>query len=164
MQFKVVIDGELIVGKLNRRTDSTIEATIADRSYEFTAVAGEPSIYWLKLGESSIEAVVTSNGGQYTVSIGQSRFQVEIEDARSALRRKGSSRTDGPAEIRSPMPGKVVRMLVLEGDQVQENDGIVVIEAMKMQNAIKSPRTGAVKFHVVTGAAVNAGELLATVG
>jgi len=62
------------------------------------------------------------------------------------------------------MPGKLVRLLVSEGDEVQENDGIVVMEAMKMQNAIKSPRSGVVKLHVATGAAVNAGDLLATVG
>ena len=62
------------------------------------------------------------------------------------------------------MPGKVVKLLVAEGAEVQANQGIVVLEAMKMQNEIKSPKQGVVrKLDVTQGAAVNAGDLLATV-
>jgi biotin carboxyl carrier protein len=62
------------------------------------------------------------------------------------------------------MPGKVIKLLVAEGAEVQVNQGIVVLEAMKMQNEIKSPKKGVVsKLGVTEGAAVNAGDLLATV-
>ena len=62
------------------------------------------------------------------------------------------------------MPGKVIKLLVAEGAEVQANQGIVVLEAMKMQNEIKSPKKGVVrKLGVTEGAAVNSGDLLATV-
>jgi pyruvate carboxylase subunit B len=62
------------------------------------------------------------------------------------------------------MPGKVIKLLVSEGAEVEPNQGIVVLEAMKMQNEIKSPKKGIVrKLGVTEGAAVNSNDLLATV-
>jgi len=62
------------------------------------------------------------------------------------------------------MPGKVVKVLVREGDSVQANQGLIVIEAMKMQNEVKSPKSGVVrKLGVKESAAVNSGDLLAIV-
>ena len=62
------------------------------------------------------------------------------------------------------MPGKVVRVLAAEGDSVEKGDGIVVVEAMKMQNELKSPITGTVKtVTAIEGATVSAGEVLATI-
>jgi biotin carboxyl carrier protein len=62
------------------------------------------------------------------------------------------------------MPGKVVRLLVQEGTEVEPGHGIAVVEAMKMQNEIKSPKKGIVrKMLVGEGAAVNAGDVLAIV-
>jgi biotin carboxyl carrier protein len=62
------------------------------------------------------------------------------------------------------MPGKVIRVLLKEGDSVQANQGILVMEAMKMQNEIKSPKSGTVKkIGVTAGSAVNSGDLMAEV-
>ncbi|MGB7601077.1 MAG: biotin/lipoyl-containing protein, partial [Candidatus Sulfotelmatobacter sp.] len=70
----------------------------------------------------------------------------------------------GPKNIVAPMPGKVVRLLVREGDEVEMGAGVAVVEAMKMQNEIKSPKKGTVQKILVTeGAAVNAGDVLAIV-
>jgi len=69
-----------------------------------------------------------------------------------------------PPFVRAPMPGKVIKVLVAEGTEVLVNQGIVVLEAMKMQNEIKSPKNGIVrKLAVTDGAPVNSGDLLATV-
>ncbi|MCV4615428.1 acetyl-CoA carboxylase biotin carboxyl carrier protein subunit, partial [Escherichia coli] len=71
---------------------------------------------------------------------------------------------DGSVELRAMMPGKVVRILNAEGSQVSKGDGILVVEAMKMQNEIKSPRDGKVaKIAASEGATVAAGELLAVI-
>ena len=70
----------------------------------------------------------------------------------------------GPKKIVAPMPGKVVRLLVREADEVEMGAGVAVVEAMKMQNEIKSPKKGTVQKILVTeGAAVNAGDVLAIV-
>jgi biotin carboxyl carrier protein len=71
---------------------------------------------------------------------------------------------DGPAEIVSPMPGKVVSVLVKEGDEVQEGQGLVVVEAMKMENELKAPKAGVVRHLVAEeGVAVDSGVALCTI-
>ena len=68
------------------------------------------------------------------------------------------------AQVRAQMPGKVIRVLVSDGESIQANQGLLVMEAMKMQNEIKSPKAGIVKkIGVTAGAAVNSGDLLAEV-
>jgi len=71
----------------------------------------------------------------------------------------------GPAEIRAVMPGKVVAVLVPEGSEVQAGQGLVVVEAMKMENEITAPRAGRVaSVRVQPGAAVEAGAVLVVLG
>jgi biotin carboxyl carrier protein len=66
--------------------------------------------------------------------------------------------------VLAPMPGKVVRVLVEEGQEVEAGAGLVVVEAMKMQNELKSPKKGTVaELRARPGATVNAGDVLAVV-
>jgi biotin carboxyl carrier protein len=97
--------------------------------------------------------------------VGSSRFTVEIRDPRSLRSRKGGALDEkGPRRIIANMPGRVVRLLLAEQAEVEAGQGIVVIEAMKMQNEIKSPKKGIVKkIMTAAGAAVNAGDVLAIV-
>jgi biotin carboxyl carrier protein len=97
--------------------------------------------------------------------VGSSRFAVELRDPRSLRSRKGSAEDGtGPRKIVAPMPGRVVRLLASEQSEVEAGQGIIVVEAMKMQNEIKSPKKGTVKKIVgAVGAAVNAGDVLAIV-
>lgn len=92
-------------------------------------------------------------------------YAAEVSDPRSLRNRK--TRADagkGPRQLVAPMPGKVVRFLVGENSAVEAGQGVVVVEAMKMQNEIKSPKKGIVlKLAVAEGAAVNAGDVLAIV-
>jgi len=162
--FKTTIGGETLSGAWDRTEDGTIHATVGDRSYSLHVVAAEPSIYWVKFKNRSLEVVVMPNLDGYSVSIGFMRFRVEIEDARTALRRSAHRGRAGAVEIKAPMPGKIVRLLTAEGAEVRANEGLVIMEAMKMQNEIKTPNAGTVtKIYVAEGAAVNAGDLLATV-
>jgi len=90
------------------------------------------------------------------------RYAFEIDDPRSLAGRRGKgSGAAGPRPVKSPMPGRVVRVLVAVGDEVAEHQGVVVIEAMKMQNELKAPKAGRVASIAVTiGNAVGAGEVL----
>jgi biotin carboxyl carrier protein len=169
MQFTAIINGASVTGKWEFAENKTIEAQIEDRKYKIEFLQVEPQVYWLKLGNQSIEVTVTEGSGSTIVAIGGRRITVEIEGGRlqPAARpsSKGSSKShDGVVELRAPMPGKIVRTLVAKGDTVQANQGLVVVEAMKMQNEIKTPKAGVVtSLPVVTGVAVNAGDILATV-
>lgn len=97
--------------------------------------------------------------------VGSTRFAVEVRDPRSLRSRQQAAGDDkGPRKLVAPMPGRVVRLLVAENSEVEKGAGVVVIEAMKMQNEIKSPKKGAVrKIFAIPGAAVNPGDVLAIV-
>jgi len=163
MKFTAIIDGERIDIDL-RAGRNSVEAAVGGRKYTLEAKIIEPGIYWFNYQNRSIEIAVTPNGEGYVVSVGGRHLAVEMADARSALRKGAQHGRAGLVEIRAPMPGKVVKVLLPEGSEVQHNQGILVMEAMKMQNEIKSPKDGTVqKLGVTEGAAVNAGDLLAVV-
>jgi len=97
--------------------------------------------------------------------VGSTRFAVELRDPRSLRSRQHAAGDEkGPRKILAPMPGRVVRLLVAENSEVEAGQGIIVVEAMKMQNEIKSPKKGTIqKIVAAEGANVNAGDVLAIV-
>ena len=99
-----------------------------------------------------------------SVSACQRTFRVEIVDPRRWSRDRNHRQAEGLQNIAAAMPGKVVRVLVSPGDQVEAGQGLIVVEAMKMQNEMKAVRAGRVMtLAAVAGATVNAGEILATI-
>jgi biotin carboxyl carrier protein len=89
---------------------------------------------------------------------------LEVVDPRAALAKNVSGGPEGRQTLKAVMPGKVVRVLCKPGDAVEAGQGIVVLEAMKMQNEVKSPKAGTVlSIAVKEGSAVSAGDLLAVV-
>ncbi len=164
MKYTAMIDGQRVEISLNRKENGVIEAEIGGRSYRVEGKAVEPGIYWFRWNNRSLEIGVSQTLDSYVVSLAGHRIPVEILDARTAIRRAAQHGHDGVVQIRAPMPGKVIKVLVVEGAEVQSNQGIVVLEAMKMQNEIKSPKKGIVgKLGVNDGAPVNSGDLIATV-
>ncbi len=103
--------------------------------------------------------------GDLHIIIGSERFAAEVRDPRSLRsRRTAASIGEGPQKITAPMPGKVVRLMVAEKDEVEAGQGILVVEAMKMQNEIKSAKKGVVqKIMVAEGSNVNPGDTMAIV-
>ena len=163
MRFGATIYGETLEVDINRRSSNVVEAQIGDRKYVLEARAVQPGLYWLNWENRSIEVVVTEKNGGYLVMLDGRQVMVELGDLRTALRHAHQGQ-QGTAQVRAPMPGKVIRVLVKDGDSVQANQGILVMEAMKMQNEIKSPKNGTVKkIGVTAGSAVNSGDLLAEV-
>ena len=102
--------------------------------------------------------------GDTHIIIGSERFAAEVRDPRSLRSRRAAAGVEGPQKLLAPMPGKVVRVLVKEKDQVEAGQGVLVVEAMKMQNEIKSPKKGTVqRLAVSEGSNVNAGETMAVI-
>lgn len=124
-------------------------------------------------GEFSVEGTsVLLNGRSYRVDRGTGkevwvngrRLSMEVFDPRDLRPGKGAMSNHGRQEIAASMPGKVIRVLVAPGDMVEEGQGLVVVEAMKMQNEMKSPKAGQVaKVHARPDATVSAGEVLVVV-
>jgi len=149
-----------------RREGDKVFATVNDRSYELEASEPEPNVFLLK-HECRIYEVYVSPGtaGASHVRLGATEFEISIHDPKR-LRGSGSGHEqgEGVAEIKTAMPGKVVRVLVEPGAEVKKGDGIIVVEAMKMQNEIRSPKDGIAKeIRVSVGSTVNAGEILAVI-
>jgi biotin carboxyl carrier protein len=127
-------------------------------------VTPEPGVYSVLLDGQSYDAFVEETPAGLVVTIEGHRFELEVRDPRRWSRRTAGAGTATVQSILSPMPGKVVRVLAAAGDEVIPGQGIVVVEAMKMQNELKSNRTGRVlSVPAKEGATVSAGELLATI-
>jgi len=125
----------------------------------------EPGVYSVLMDGRSYEARVEERPGGLVVVIDGYRFEIEVRDPRRWSRKAGGAGAEGVQSIAAPMPGKVVRVLVAPGDTVEAGQGLVVVEAMKMQNEMKASRAGRVlSVAVKEGATVAAGEVLATIG
>jgi len=116
-------------------------------------------------GQSYEVRVTPTPDGKLKLQAGTHEFTAEVIDPRAwSGRRHGHVEAEGRQQIVAPMPGKVVRLLVDAGDHVKAGQGLFVVEAMKMQNEIRSPKSGIVERVLAKeGQAVNAGEVLAWV-
>lgn len=124
----------------------------------------EPGVYSVLRDGRHYEIRIHKEGESYRVSAAGRSHSVVLEDPRQWSATAGAAVGQGTARILSPMPGKVVRNLVALGDSVHTGQGLVVVEAMKMQNELKSPIDGVVtKLSSEAGATVNANQVLAVV-
>ncbi len=164
MKYTAIVAGERIEIQFERKGPNAIEARIGNRTYALEASTVEPGIYWFNWNGRSIEVTVTTALEGYSATEAGHRLPIEILDARAALKKAAQHGHAGVAEIRAPMPGKIVNLLVEEGAEVNPHPGLLVMEAMKMQNEIKSPKKGILKkLYVGEGVAVSSGDLLASV-
>ena len=129
------------------------------------AVSTQDGVLSILLDGKSYEIKQENTGTDFNIVVGGLRFPTQIRDPRSLRSRRGAdSGTEGVKKIVAPMPGKVVRILAQPGTAVEHGQGVIVIEAMKMQNELKSPKKGIVKkLTVHEGTAVEAGQSLAEV-
>jgi biotin carboxyl carrier protein len=145
-----------------KRDGNHISASVDGRQYELEASEPESGVYLFKHENRVFEVYVSPDG---MVNIGGHQLEVKISDPKRLRGVRGEAEHgDGTAEIKTAMPGKIVRILVAEGDAVEKGDGVIVVEAMKMQNEMKAPKAGVVKqIGVKEGDTVNAGDILATI-
>ena len=109
----------------------------------------------------SYELGLEKREGGYVVSFPDDTLAVELQDAARGAATMARKAGPGPARIMAPMPGKIVRVLAQAGEAVEAGQGLVVMEAMKMENEIRAPRAGLVKEAAVReGQAVESGALL----
>jgi biotin carboxyl carrier protein len=143
-RLQVALDGRVIEGEAVQVAKETYSVLVEGRAFEVR-----------------VEAVA----GGMRVYAGTREFSVQIADPRAWKRRpEGGLEAEGRQEILAPMPGKVLRVLVKQGDTVESGQALFVVEAMKMQNEIRSPKKGKIEKLLVTESqTVNAGEPLAVV-
>jgi biotin carboxyl carrier protein len=163
MLYDVTIDGKNYRLELNH-AEGRWSCRLDGREVEVDAVLARPDVLSLRIGNSAYEIKSERVANDLHMWVGSTRFAADVRDPRSLRGRTRTGDDQGPKKIIAPMPGKVVRLLAHDGDEVEQGAGIAVVEAMKMQNEIKSPKKGTVqKILVSEGAAVNAGDVLAIV-
>lgn len=164
MVYEIDIDGKNYRLELSQ-TNGRWQCRLNDVETAIDAVWVRPDVISLLIGGKAYEIKRERVAGEMFLSVANGRFKAEIRDPRSLVSRKRAAGDEiGPRKIVATMPGKVVRVLVAENMQVDAGQGLLVVEAMKMQNEIKSPKKGMVqRLLAVEGAAVNAGDVLAVV-
>ena len=164
MVYEIIVDGKPHRLELEK-VDGIWECRIDGREIKVDAVIPRRDVLSLLVDGHSYEIKREQTPTDLHLWVGSTRHAVELRDPRSLqARRAAAGDAKGPRKLVAPMPGRIVRVLVPEKSEVEAGQGIVVVEAMKMQNEIKSPKKGAEKkILAVTGANVNAGDVLAIV-
>jgi biotin carboxyl carrier protein len=169
MKFEIKLTGPS--GKMLRAVGLERDAdhwkiSLDGQPVDADAVEIDPNTLSLILEGQSYEVRIThSADGVLKLQAGLQEFSAEVVDPRAWRgRRHGALEVEGRQQVTAPMPGKVIRILVQAGDRVEAGQGLLVVEAMKMQNEIRSPKGGTIeRLQVKEGQPVNAGEVLCIV-
>ncbi len=162
MKYLVQVNGEDVEVDIDadevRCGDLHTTATVSE-------LEGTP-VRMVRIGDT-VHRVVMRRGdgrGRYTLWLDGFRYEVEALDERTRVIRElsgASAAATGPAPLKAPMPGMIVRIAVNVGDTVRAGDSLVVMEAMKMENELRASAPGTVKaIHAVVGQPVDKGTLL----
>ncbi|MET0650163.1 MAG: acetyl-CoA carboxylase biotin carboxyl carrier protein subunit [Pyrinomonadaceae bacterium] len=169
MKLNAEIDGEKVALEVQREGGRVV-GEVGGRRYDLEAREMGAGEYLLihegRVYECRVGAEPGASGrGALRVSVGAREYGITLTDPKH-LRGAGGvgGEQGGLAQVKAPMPGKVVRVLVEAGQAVEAGQGVVVVEAMKMQNELKSPKSGIVaELRAEPGATVNAGDVLVVI-
>ena len=152
---------------LLRREGDLVSAEVNGRAYSLEVHNPAPGVFLLRSGTNVYHCRVEagSQPAVLNVSLRGRDYAIQLIDPKRLRGSQSSGAHDhGTVQIVASMPGKVVRLLVEVGSRVEAGAGIVVVEAMKMQNEMKSPKAGVVtSLSAAAGATVNAGDVLAEI-
>ena len=166
MKIDIEIDGRVRKVELERtETDGVWRATIDGDAVITEARLLRAGVLSLIVDGRSYRIVLEDAGEEPALHLGTQRIPYRAEDPRSLKSRRAHSvASDGPKALKASMPGRVVRLLVARGDEVKAHQAVLVIEAMKMQNELKSPKDGRIaEVRVAPGDTVAAGDVLAII-
>jgi biotin carboxyl carrier protein len=150
------LDGALSVYSLRGAgTDLAGEASVEEIS---------PGIFSVLAHNQSVLVQVAPCADGVEVWAGSNRYIVSLADPRDKAIASAKAGAKGPVELRAQMPGKIIKLLAETGAATKAGEGLLVVEAMKMQNEVKSPKDGTVgKIYVAEGGTVAAGDVLMVV-
>ena len=157
MNVKAKLDGEEFDVEVRRETEGSFRLRVGEETFLVAVSEPQPGVLSLLVGDGSYEAVVCRSDEVWSVTLAGRSYAIEMLDPSSALV-AGAQATSGAQVVRSVMAGKVLDVLVSEGDSIAAGVPLLIIEAMKMENEIRSPGDGTVKSVAVeVGQAVEVG-------
>jgi biotin carboxyl carrier protein len=164
MTYEILIEGKPHQLELSP-VESGWNCKLDGKEYKVDAVVARRDVISVIIDGDCYEVKREQTRDDLHIWVKSVRFAAEVRDPRSLRsRRAAAGDVAGPAKLVAPMPGKIVRIIAHEKDKVEAGSGLLVIEAMKMQNELKAPKKGVVtKLLVKEGTLVNAGDVLAIV-
>jgi biotin carboxyl carrier protein len=162
LKYEVLLAGKTRVVEFTQQNGAR-KISLDGNPLDANVVEVAPNVFSVLLnGDSHQVRIALRPDGTLTLHTGLAEYHAEVTDQRSWRgRRHGAIEAEGRQQITAPMPGKVVRLLVKQGDSVEAGQGLLVVEAMKMQNEIRSPKSGKIeKLFAIEGQPVNSGEVL----
>lgn len=165
MKLELEIDGKLIAAEFTT-TNGSAQLTFNEQTHAAEISQPEPGFFVVQMNNRIYRcALEKSPSGETEVVVNGQRIPVNVRDKKHLRGNAGGAAgASGKISLISPMPGKVVRVLLNAGDEVAANQGVLIVEAMKMQNEVQSPKAGKVaEIRVTEGQTVNAGEALAVI-
>jgi biotin carboxyl carrier protein len=165
MRFNLEIDGRSRKVDLDPAdTPGQWRIRVDGEAVEADAHLLRPGVLSLLIAGKSYRVVLDADPAESALHIGAQRVPYRLDDPRSARLRRRHAGADGPVALKASMPGRVVRLMVEKGAVVAAHQGVLVLEAMKMQNEIKAPKEGRVAdLRVAAGDTVSAGDVLAII-
>jgi biotin carboxyl carrier protein len=164
MKYYAIVDGQEFVVEVGSNNQISVNGKPYDTDFRQMPGSGVTSLI---IENHSLEAVVEEKEGTWQILIKGDLYEVAVDDERS--RRLANARgelgvVDGDAAVLSPMPGIVIAVAVVEGQAVNKGDKVVILESMKMENELRSPRDGVIsQVNIEAGATVEKDQVLVVV-
>jgi biotin carboxyl carrier protein len=163
-RYRATLEGIEHELEITELTALSYRVKVGDAEHELDVRRVGPTSFSILVRDRSFDLDVVCDGDELIVASRGAVIRVTLTDTTRRGHRVGrgaDSQTTGPAEVKAMMPGRVVNVLVKPGDEVIHHQGLIVVEAMKMENELKSPKAGKiVDVRVSTGQTVEKGELL----
>jgi len=166
MAYLLTLNGTEHKAEVEESRPGEYNISLNGKSYNVDARRTAGSTYSILINNRAYEADLQPG------DVGELRFMIRgevfhihaIDERRKLLRAAAAREAGGSGEVSTPMPGKVARILTSLGNEVKRGDGVITVEAMKMENEMASPVDGVVKeIHVSEGDTVEGGALLVTI-
>jgi len=163
MRYVATLDGQDHEIEIEELAADSFAIRFGDNSFEADLRRVGPVSFSVIVDNRSFDFDVARDGEETVVASRTGSTRLVVADAARRMARAAGKRREvsGRVEIKSAMPGRIVNVLVAPGDEVKADQGIIVVEAMKMENEVKSPKAGkVVEVKVVAGQAVEKGQLM----
>ncbi len=165
MQYQAIVDGADYQPEIEELSPNLYRVKIGDRSFEVDLRRTHGSSFLVLVGNRAFDLSISAEGDDLVMVSRHGVNRVTLIDkSRRRLQTGAERQITGRIELKAMMPGRVVNVLVKQGDEVMADQGIVVVEAMKMENELKTPKAGKVlEIKVSVGQAVEKGEILVVI-
>jgi biotin carboxyl carrier protein len=165
MKLAIEIAGQTLEAEFTLTNGGTAQLKHDEQIHTAQVSQPEPGLFIVTLNHRVYRCALDQQpDGSTEVVVNGQRFPIIVRDKKHLRGNVSGAAASGKATLVAPMPGKVVRVLCGVGDEVAAQQGVLVVEAMKMQNEVQAPKAGkVVEIRVSEGQTVNAGEMLAVV-